>query len=471
MIKLKNYKQFLTKNERNGVYLKKNNSKGRGLADSKWRTKKVLMKAGVNVPKLIARFKTEKDIENFDWLGLDGNFVVKPITGYGGDGVIVVRKRGKWAGEWRKMDGEVIGLADLKLHCQAILSGKYSLHGMKDGVILEERIKIHPKFLSLTRTGTPDVRVIVYNWVPIMAMLRIPTEESGGKSNLQQGALGLGLDMATGITTYGVSGKSELITRIFDYKKKKMIKVNGVKIPYWREILETAVKCQEAIPDLGFMGVDVVLDKEKGPMVLEVNARPGLSIQLCNKAGLKQRLNRVEGIKIKNIDHGVDLAKYLFAEDFWAKVEAKKKDSVVVVNPLEIVKIRMGPEMVKKTKNKKKRRVEVRAKVDTGAFRSSIDEKLASDLGLLVDENVIYYRHYRSALGKSKRRPVINLTFWLKGKRIKTVVSVANRDKLRTKFLIGRKDLKDVLVSAVDTDGEKVKKSLAEKQKLRRNKK
>ena len=470
MIKLKDYSQFLTKNERNKVYLKKNSARGRSLADSKWKTKRVLMKAGVNVPELIGIFKKEEDIEKFEWLSLEGNFVIKPISGYGGEGVIVVRKRGKWAGEWKKMDGEVIGVNDLKMHCQAILSGKYSLHGMKDGVIMEERIKIHPKFLSLTKTGTPDVRVIVYNKVPVMAMLRVPTEMSGGKSNLQQGAIGLGLDLATGITTYGLSGKSEIITKFFDYKKKKTIKVNGVRIPYWREILETAVKCQEAIPELGFMGVDVVLDKDKGPVVLEVNARPGLSIQLCNKAGLKLRLKRVEGIKIKDTDHGVDLAKYLFAEDFWTKVEAKKKDGVVVVNPLEIVKVRIGPEMIKNTKNKKDRTEEVRAKIDTGAFRSSIDEKFAGELGLLVDENVIYYRHYRSALGKSKERPVINLTFWLKGKRIDTAVSVANRSKLRTKILIGRKDLKGMLVSAVEIKKEVVNKK-AVSRKLRRKKK
>ncbi len=324
MIKIKDYQQFLTKNERNKIYLRKNSSKGRMTADSKWLTKRVLAKGGVGVPKLIAKFRKEDEIEGFDWLGLEGNFVVKPISGYGGEGVIVVRKRGKWAGEWKRMDGGVVDVNFLKMHCKEILSGKYSLYGMRDGAIVEERIKIHPKFLSLTNSGTPDVRVIVYNKVPVMAMLRIPTEKSGGKSNLQQGAIGLGLDMATGISTYAVSGKSELIRKIYDFKKKKMIKANGIKIPYWREILETAVQCQEAIPGLGFLGVDVVLDKEAGPVVLEVNARPGLSIQICNKAGLKTRIKRVEGIKVKNVNHGVDLAKYLFAEDFWDKVEQKK---------------------------------------------------------------------------------------------------------------------------------------------------
>lgn len=447
MIRLKDYKQFLTKNERNKTYLKKNSPKARTIADSKWLTKNKLRKAGVSVPELIARLRSEEEVENFEWLKLEGNFVVKPVSGYGGEGVIVVRKRGKLAGEWRKMDGDIVTETDLKLHCKEILSGSYSLYGMKDGVIVEERIKIHPKFLSLTRSGTPDVRVVVYNKVPLMAMLRVPTEKSGGKSNLQQGAIGLGLDLATGISTYAVSGKSEVITKIYDFNKKKQIKANGIKIPYWREILETAVKCQEAVPGLGFMGVDVVLDKEKGPVVLELNARPGLSIQICNKAGLKGRIGRVEGIKVKGVDHGVNLAKYLFAEDFWDKVESKKGD-LTMISSVETIKVKAGPEVIKKIKNKKNRTFEVIAKVDTGAFRSSIDEDLAREYGLLDEKNVLYYRHYRNSLGSGARRPVIGVTFWLKKKRVTTGVSVADRSKLTTKFLIGRSDLDGFVIKA-----------------------
>jgi len=437
---LKQYKRFLTKNERNKIYLKQNSAMGRSIADKKWKTKEILSKAGVGVPSLINRFKDAKSVDEFAWEKLEGNFVIKPASGYGGEGIIVVRKRGKWAGEWKKVNEEIVNIADLKLHCKEILEGRYSLYGMRDSVLLEERIKIHPKFLCLTKFGTPDVRVIVYNNVPVMAMLRIPTEMSKGKSNLQQGAIGLGLDLATGITTFGVMGKSDLIEKIYDYKKKKMIKVNGIKVPEWESILETAVECQRQIPSLGFMGTDILLDKDKGPMVLEVNARPGLSIQICNKAGLGLRLRRVEGIKVRTVSHGVKLAKYLFAESFFEKVEAKDKKKSMIIEPLEMIKIRIG--------KGKKNVVEVRSKVDTGAFRSSIDESFVKELGLLVEKNILYYRHYRSSLGKHNDRPVIGLTFWLKGRRIVTAVNVANRSKLRTKFLLGRKDLKGFLVKA-----------------------
>jgi len=452
MFNLRKYRQFLTKNERNKIYLRKNSATGKAIADSKYKTKKLLAKKGVGVPKLIARFKSEKGLNNFRWEDLEGNFVIKPESGYGGEGIIIVRRRGKYAGDWQKMNGEIITTQDIKLHCQEILAGKYSLHAMPDKVLVEERIKIHPLFLALTKAGTPDIRVIVYNKVPVMAMFRIPTEKSGGKANLHQGAMGLGIDLATGITTFGIQGGGEPIYKIYDFGKKKMRKVNGIKIPFWREILETAINCQKAIPSLGFMGVDVVLDKEKGPEVLEVNARPGLSIQVCNKAGLRARMEKVDEIEVRSVDHAITLVKYLFGENFFEKVEAKEKNKMI--ESVETIKIKIPkgfkPELTKMAiiKKGKHRMVEVRAKIDTGALRSSIDEKLAQKLGLLSEEKVLYYRHYKSALGRAAERPVIGLTFWLKGEKIVSAVNVANREGLRTRFLIGRKDLNGFLISA-----------------------
>lgn len=441
----KKYKHFLTMNERNKVYLRKNTPKGKAIADSKFETKKILKENGVQVPELIKRFIEIEELESFRWEDLEGNFVIKPESGYGGEGILIVKERGRWAGEWEKMTGEMISTQDLKMHCQEILAGRYSLHSAPDKVLVEERIKIHPLFLALTGTGTPDIRVIVYNLVPVMAMFRIPTKESEGKSNLQQGAIGLGIDLATGITTFGVKGKGGSILKIYDRNKKKFRKVNGIKIPFWKEILETAIKCQQAIPTLGFVGVDVVLDKDKGPEVLEVNARPGLSIQVCNKAGLKGRMEKIDEIEVRNTEHAIYLSKYLFGENFFDKVEAKEKSNII--GPMEMIKIKIpkgfepkvsSDEVIKMGKHKI---IEVKAKIDTGALRSSIDEKLAKDMGLLSKDKILYYRHYESALGKGIRRPIIELTFWLNDKKIVTAVSVANREGLKSRFLVGIRDL------------------------------
>ena len=149
-------------------------------------------------------------------------------------------------------------------------------------------------------------------------------------------------------------------------------------------------------------------------------------------------MERVEDIEVRSLSHSITLAKYLFGEKFFEKVQEKEK--VKTVGPLEMIKIKIGKE--------KRSFREVRAKVDTGAFRSSIDRSLAEELDLLAPEKILYYRHYRSALGKNMDRPVIAFTFWLKDRKIVTAVNVANRKKLRTKFLLGRRDLEGFLVKA-----------------------
>lgn len=420
---------LLGKNARNRIYLRLNKKRGRRIADSKLLTKKVLKKHDLPHPKLYTVFENPEELYAFQWENLPGNFVVKPSRGLGGEGILVIKRKAKYAGEWYLMGDIKIDITQIRLHVLDIFAGRFSLHNLPDKAFVEERIKIHPIFKKYTYRGTPDIRVIVFNKVPVMAMLRLPTAESQGKANLHQGAIGVGIDLATGITTYGY----------YDGKRIKFIpgtkrKVNGLKLPFWEETLALAVKIQEVIPQLGFAGVDVVLDKEKGPMVLELNARSGLDIQNANLAPLRKRLERVEGIVVEKAEKGVKIAQDLFAERFADKVLAKKGGQIVDV--LEEVKIKAAD----------KRKVPVLAKIDTGALRSSIDRKLARELGLLTPENTIFTRYYQSALGKRKERKVIGLTFYLKGRRIKTSASVTNRAHLKAPFLVGIRDLAGFMV-------------------------
>jgi alpha-L-glutamate ligase-like protein len=425
------WKDILGKNARNRIYLRLNKKKGRKLADSKLKTKSFLLKNGLPAPELYAAFKNSREVIQFAWEQLPGHFVLKPSEGYGGEGIIVVKKKAKWAGEWELMDGSVINVGFLRMHALDILAGKYSLHGGRDIAFVEERVKIHRIFRKYAYQGTPDVRVIVFNKVPVMAMLRLPTRESHGKANLHQGAIGVGIDMATGITTYGVLHNQPI--RYLPGTKRKL---NGIKIPFWDKILALSVQIQENVPSLGFLGVDFVVSRKKGPMVLELNARPGLSIQIANRAGLRRRLERVEGLEVRSAEQGAKIAQTLFAESFADKVKAKK--GIRIVNVVEEVRVVAGDGKTK---------VAVKAKIDTGAFRSSIDKKLAQELGLLKPENILWKKrfHYRSATG-IETRPVIGLSFYLAGRKTKTIANVADRSKLSTSLLIGRNDLKPFLV-------------------------
>lgn len=420
--------QILGMNARQKLFVALNTRAARKFANSKLALKKLMKERNISVPETYARFRSMDKVRDFDFFGLKTSFVIKPATGSGGKGIMIIRRRGKEKPIWTTVDGKVIKREDVELHINDILEGQYSTFGTSHRAFVEEWVGVHPKLKKYVYKGTPDIRVIVYNSVPVMAMLRLPTEESEGKANLHQGAIGVGIDIATGVTLSGVY-HGRVIKRLPESKKK----LNGVIIPKWTVVLRTAVEAVEAAK-LAYCGVDLFVQKDKGPMVVELNAMPGLGIQVANKAGLKRRLERVEGLEIRNADHGVKVGKALFAERFADRVKAD--EGLVIINNFEKVKIRIS----------KKKRVEVLAKVDTGAFRSSIDKQLAKDLGLLERENILWEKKYVSALGRETRK-VIQLTFFLKGVKLRTAVSVANRKRVKSKLLIGRRDLGGFLVS------------------------
>ncbi len=413
---------------------KYNTRRGKNIADSKLQTAKILKIADVAHPKIYKKFRRAEDLSNFDWMSLPDRFALKPSRGLGGQGIIVVKKKSADGTGWITTQKEKITPDDLKIHVLDILEGAYSHGNIPDVAFIQEYVGRHKAFIRYAYRGTPDVRIIVFNKVPVMAMLRLPTKESGGRANLHQGAIGVGVDIATGITTKAIWHGDQII-----YKPGTNRKLRGIKIPNWNDILYTAVRTQMA-SHLGYIGVDIVLHPEKGPMVLETNAQPGLQIQMANMEGLKRRLERIEDLNVRDAEHGVKIAKALFAGRFTDRVKAE--EGVKTVKAVEEIKVLT-------TEGKK---IPTLARVDTGAWSSSIDRKFAKELGLLKKSRILWYKKKLSALGKEER-PVIPLTFWLAGRKINTQVTVAERKLLRYQVLIGRIDLQGFLVSPeIDPD-------------------
>jgi alpha-L-glutamate ligase-like protein len=189
------------------------------------------------------------------------------------------------------------------------LSGLYSLGGQPDQAIIEYRVLFDPVFESVSHQGVPDVRIVVFFGVPVMSMVRLPTRMSDGKANLHQGAIGAGIDISTGTTLSGVLG-NDIVTEHPDTGKS----IAGLQIPYWDDLLRLASRCHD-LTGLGYLGVDIVLDKNKGPLLLELNARPGLNIQIANKAGLLPRLHLTEREKenLKSVEDRILFSKRHFS--------------------------------------------------------------------------------------------------------------------------------------------------------------
>lgn len=405
---------------------KVNTARGKKTADSKIHTDRILTAACLPHPEIFRKFRAPRDIAAFDWTSLPDKFALKPSRGMGGEGIIVVKKRLE-PGCWLTTQRTKVTIEDLKLHSLDILEGAYSMGNVPDAAFIQEFVGRHEVFRKYAFRGTPDIRIIVFNKVPVMAMLRLPTRESGGRANLHQGAIGVGVDIATGITTKAIWHGKQIYL-----KPGTKRKLRGIKIPYWNTSLLTAAKVQE-ISGLGYCGVDIVLHPDKGPMVLELNAQPGLQIQMANMTGLKKRLERVEDLEVRDTDHGVKIAKALFAERFLDRVKAE--EGIKILNFLEQVKI------VDLEGNK----FETPAKIDTGAWRTSIDRELAGNLGLLQRRNILWTQNVRSSLGKENRH-VINLKFYLAGRPIKAIASLADRSQMKTKIIVGRQDLGGFLV-------------------------
>lgn len=416
-------------NARSQNYLMPNNPRrAKKIADSKIITWRVLKKAEIPTPHIYKIFRSPEDIFTFDWQNLPDSFALKPSRGLGGEGIIVVKKRSKDRLGWVTTQREKVNIEDLKLHVLDILEGAYSMGNVPDVGFIQEYVGRHKAFRRYAYRGTPDVRVIVFNKVPVMAMLRLPTKESGGRANLHQGAIGVGIDIATGITTKAIWHGQEI-----KYKPDTSRKLHGIKIPLWTKILETASSAQIA-SGLGYLGVDIVLHPEKGPMILEINSQPGLQIQLANMAGLKKRLERVEDLEVKDAEHGVKIAKALFAARFTDRVKAE--EGIKTLGAVEEVKVL----------DVQGDKVPVLAKIDTGAWASSIDKATAQDLGLMGKGKILWHKKAISALGEEVR-PVINVTLWLAGRRIKAPMSVADRGSLTYKMILGRTELEGFLVN------------------------
>lgn len=363
---LRNAKKLLGMNARNLDYIRPYNSKkAKRFADEKIVSKRMLRNAGIPVPKLLGKIRTMEELENFDWNELPSSFALKPNRGFGGEGIVVVYGHKKNRPDaWVKSDGTLVTIEDLKNHIRNIIDGSFSLANTPDVAFFEERLTLLKLFKPYSYKGIPDIRVIVFNKIPVMAMLRLPTRESGGKANLQQGAVGVGIDLSSGVTTTAVLGKGKFI----EYAPGTRLLLSGIKIPYWNDILALAVKAQEK-SGLGFLGADVAIDRERGPVFLELNARPGLSIQVANLAGLKERLQRIKGLKIKSANQGVRVGKDLFGGEVEEEVEEISGRKVIGV--IEKVKL-IG-------KNEKE--IQVEAKIDTGAGFTSIDTDLAREMG------------------------------------------------------------------------------------------
>lgn len=275
--------------------------------DNKLLTKKLAEDFGIAIPKLYGVVEIEHQIEELSSLLYPyQEFVVKPAHGSGGEGILIIS--GRSHNHYRKLNGEIVTAEMLGHHISNILSGMYSLGGLPDKALIEYRIGFDPVFEKISYQGVPDIRTIVFRGLPVMSMVRLPTRLSDGKANLHQGAIGVGIDLCSGRTSKGVWHED-----LIDTHPDTGHSIEDLQIPYWQDVLLYSARCQEMV-GLDYIGVDMVLDVDLGPLMLEINARPGISIQLANKKGLLSVLHKVAALDAipESAQQRVSLAQRLY---------------------------------------------------------------------------------------------------------------------------------------------------------------
>ncbi|MFO0702430.1 MAG: sugar-transfer associated ATP-grasp domain-containing protein [Candidatus Andersenbacteria bacterium] len=459
---------ILGMNARNLRFLRPyNRPTGIRIADDKLLSKRVLDQHGLPNQQLFAVITRARDLKDFRWDRLPSSFVIKPNRGFAGGGIIVIRSRKKVSARreaaYVAVDGTVWPVSKLEEHIRDILDGRFSLTNSPDLAFIEERILLHPAFEPYTYNGIPDVRIVVFNRVPVMAAVRLPTAKSKGKANIAIGAAYVGIDLADGSATNAILKKPRrlLIERHPDTGTELL----DLVVPQWDEVLAIAVKAS-VISRLGFIGVDVAFDAKKGPVVMELNARPGLEIQVANLSPLGSRLDRVEGIRYSDVERSVRIAKDLFGRDIERRVENLSGRHVLgIVEQVELVS-RGG------------QRAKTFAKVDTGAGLTAIDIDFAVKVGFKELPGIIkeygldrvltateareasrklrdkILKQHKSIVGTAlvhsshgtTFRLLVPITYYIAGTKVTTRATVVERGSLEYAMIIGRRDLKHFLI-------------------------
>jgi alpha-L-glutamate ligase-like protein len=280
-------REALGVNRRNQDFLRLNPPRLIALVDHKMHTKEALARHGLPVPATFGRYTRQRDLQSFrQEAERRAEFVLKPARGAGGEGVVVIA--GRQQGRLLKSSGATLRLSDLVAHAADIIAGAFSLSQARDEALLEHRLIPEPALAVYSPGGIPDVRVLVVRGVPIMAMLRLPTRASDGRANLHVGGVGVGIDIRDGRAVHAIC-RDRPIALHPDTPQP----FSAIQVPAWEEILLLAARSYDAVP-LGYFGIDVVVDDRLGPVILELNARPGLSIQLANHCGLRAVLGALE---------------------------------------------------------------------------------------------------------------------------------------------------------------------------------
>lgn len=323
-------------NARNLLYIKKfNPKKAIRLADDKLKTKRFMEQRGIPVPWTYDVIRTTEQLWKYDFSSLPvDEWIIKPTKWSRGRGIYRVKRvesddipqetpsrfskrisrQSPFSWQKYKVSGSIISDTTLRRYLLDILQWKNSLTRSHDTIILEELIVPGEGFKPYCEFGLADIRVICFNLIPVAAMLRVPTEISDGKANLDQWAIGFGVEVGTwriiSLSQWWKARATDFPAPYEWFENKQL--------PYWEDILQYSSKIQYLV-NLWYLALDWVITPD-GPKLLEINARAWLKFQNASLLPLKKRLDKIADIEVTTPEKWVEIAQSLFGKHktWWA---------------------------------------------------------------------------------------------------------------------------------------------------------
>lgn len=277
--RLRRWDRIMGLNARNELIARNNPARAVRLVNDKVATKRALTAHDIPVAETLLVIDARRALARVDWDVLPDSFALKPSQSLGGAGILLAARRHRSGDGWESASGRHLPLRAVREHVRGILDGEFSPRGA-DVAFVEPLIAAHPVLADMSFRGLPDIRVICVGDEPVTAMLRLPTSASGGRANLHRRAIGASVDLATGTVVRAWTGGNHT-----DAHPDTGAPLTGQVVPHWDAVLDAARRCAAAT-GLRYLGADVVIDAERGPLLLEVNARPGLQIQNVTGRGL-----------------------------------------------------------------------------------------------------------------------------------------------------------------------------------------
>ena len=283
-----------------------NPKKDMKLADSKLKTKKLLQDLDIPNPKVLDIISNRKQLKNYDFSKfIWQDFVIKP------------NKWSKW--KWIlicnminekiiKVSWNLIDIDNFKKQIADILDGRYSMTTWNDVSFIEEKIIPWDGFSIFCEYWLADIRLINMKLVPIMAMLRYPTKESGWKANIAAWWIWFWIEIASWkINTMYYNKK--IYTKEFPEEYKHFM---WIQILYWDDILLYSSQIQY-FTNMWYLWFDWTISKN-WPNLIEINAMAWMEIQLVNWEWLENRFKKVEDLNISLPSKWVEIWKTLFSK-------------------------------------------------------------------------------------------------------------------------------------------------------------